>query len=62
MSAVRIDIGRLRQLCAKNLNAVQIAARLGVSKEAVWNACKRHGITVVAAPRGKADSSWFDPS
>jgi hypothetical protein len=49
----RIDIERLRQLCAKNLNAVQIAARLGVTSESVREACKRHGLTVAAAPLGK---------
>lgn len=53
MSAKRVDIERLKQLCAKNLNAVQIAARLGVSHEAVRQACKRHGISVAAAPLGK---------
>lgn len=52
MSAKRIDIDRLRQLCAKNLTAVQIAIRLGVSHEAVRMACKRHGISVAAAPLG----------
>lgn len=49
----RIDIERLRQLCAKNLNAVQIAVRLGVTTEAVRVACKRHDIYVAAAPLGK---------
>lgn len=53
MSAKRVDVERLKQLCAKNLNAIQIAARLGVSKNAVWEACKRHGISVAAAPLGK---------
>lgn len=62
MSANRIDIGRLRQLCAKNLNAVQIAARLGVSHEAVRMACKRHDICLAAAPQGQTNVSWFNPT
>lgn len=58
----RIDIDRLKQLCAKNLNAVQIAARLGVSDESVRMACKKHGIALAAAPQGQTNVSWFDPS
>lgn len=44
-----IDIERLRQLCAKGLNRVQIAQRMGVTHNAVLKACKRHGIDVVVA-------------
>lgn len=42
-----INIDRLRQLCAKGLNKVQIAERLGATRHAVERACKRHGIYVV---------------
>lgn len=45
-----IDIERLRQLCAKGLNRAQIAQRLGVTHNAVHQACQRHGIPVVPAP------------
>lgn len=58
----RIDIDRLRQLCAKKLNAVQIAGRLGVSHEAVRMACKRNDIYLAAAPQGQTNVSWFDPT
>lgn len=43
-----IDIDRLKQLCARGLNRVQIAKRLGVTHNAVLKACERHGIFVVA--------------
>lgn len=42
-----IDIDRLKQLCAKGLNKVQIAERMGKTRHAVEAACKRHGISVV---------------
>lgn len=48
---MKIDPDRLRELCAKGLNANQIAPRLGVSKSAVLLYCKRHGIAVAAAKR-----------
>lgn len=44
-----IDIDRLKQLCAKGLDRNQIAQRLGVTHNAVHQACRRHGISVVAA-------------
>lgn len=50
---MKIDPERLRELCAKGLNANQIAPRLGVTKSAVHQYCKRHGIAVAAAPHGK---------
>lgn len=56
-----IDIERLRQLCAKNLDAIQIAARLGVTREAVREAAKRHGVTVAVAPRAQTDISFASP-
>lgn len=62
MSAKRIDIDRLRQLTAKNLNAVQIGARLGIKPDSIREACKRHGIEIAAAPRANTDVSWFSPS
>ena len=43
-----IDIERLRLLCAKGLDRVQIAHRMGVTHNAVLKACKRYGIAVVA--------------
>jgi hypothetical protein len=43
-----IDISRLRELCAKGLDRVQIAERLGANREAVRKAIKRHGLSVVA--------------
>lgn len=61
MSRNRIDIGRLRQLTAKKLNAVQIGARLGVSADSVREACKRHGIKIGTAPRARTDISWVSP-
>ena len=62
MSAKRLDIERLKQLCAKNLNAVQIGARLGIKPDSVREACKRHGIAIAAAPRANTDVSWFSPA
>jgi hypothetical protein len=44
-----INIDRLRELCAKGLSRDQIAQRLGVTHNAVHQACKRHGISVAAA-------------
>lgn len=43
-----IDPIRLRQLCAKGLNAGQIAIRLGTSVSGVHQAAKRLGFVVVA--------------
>lgn len=48
---MKIDPVRLRELCAKGLNATQIAPRLGVTVSAVHLYCKRHGISVVVAKR-----------
>lgn len=48
---MKIDPARLRELCAKGLNAHQIAARLGVTSGAVHLYCKRHNIAVAAAKR-----------
>lgn len=62
MSAKRIDMDRLRQLCAKKLDAVQIGARLGIRPDSVREACKRHGIVIAAAPRANTDISWCSPS
>jgi hypothetical protein len=54
-----IDIERLKQLCAKGLDRVQIAQRLGTNREAVRKACKKHGISVVvvAGYESRAGSS-----
>lgn len=57
-----IDVERLRKLCAKNLDALQIAARLGVKPGSVRDACKKHGISLTAAPQGQTNVSWFDPA
>lgn len=48
---MKIDEPRLRYLCAKGLNARQIATRLGVTVSAVHQACKRLSIAVVAGER-----------
>jgi hypothetical protein len=45
---------RYRQLCAKGLDPHQIAERLGVKKNAVYQMCKRHGIAV--GVKGKTNS------
>lgn len=44
----QIYIEQIRQLCAKGLNRVQIAKRLGTNREAIRRVCKRHSIPVVA--------------
>lgn len=41
-------IKQIGELCAKGLNRVQIAKRLGVTHNAVLKAVKRHGFSVVA--------------
>lgn len=48
---MKIDPVRLRELCAKGLNAQQIGPRLGVTPGAIHLYCKRHGIAVAAAKR-----------
>lgn len=48
---MKIDPVRLRELCAKGLSVPQIAARLGVTTDAVYRLCKRKGIAVAAAKR-----------
>lgn len=58
---MKINSERLRQLCAKGLNAHQIAPRLGVTASAVHLYCKRHGISVAAAPQGKTGISFASP-
>lgn len=54
-----LDIERLRKLCAKGLNRVQIAQRLGVTRRAVEAACNRHSIpvAVVEGYESRAGSS-----
>lgn len=42
-------IKQIGELCAKGLNRVQIAKRLGVTHNAVLKAVKRHGFPVVVA-------------
>lgn len=42
---------RLRELCAKGLNAHQIAIRLGVTPNAVHQRAKALGLSVVAGKR-----------
>lgn len=44
----QIYVEQISQLCAKGLNLVQIAARLGSKRELVRRVCKTHGISVVA--------------
>lgn len=58
---MKIDPVRIRELCAKGLNAQQIAIRLGVSVSAVHLHCKKNGISVAAAPRGKTGVSFASP-
>jgi hypothetical protein len=48
---MKINPARLRELCAKGLNAQQIGTRLNVTPGAVHLYCKRHGIAVAAAKR-----------
>jgi hypothetical protein len=52
-----IDPERLRELCAKGLNASQIASRLGVTVSAIHQATKRLSLDVAAA--GKIGSRGF---
>lgn len=54
---MRNSLERYRQLCAKGLTVPQIAARLGVNRNTVYQTCKRHGISVAAAPLGKTGIS-----
>jgi transposase len=55
---MRNDIERYRHLCAQGLNAQQIARRLKVKKNTVYQNCKRHGIALPSVVAGKGDSSW----
>lgn len=59
---MKVDVERLRQLCAKKLTANQIAARLGIDPDSVRRVCRRHGITIVAAPRSGTDIAVASPS
>lgn len=52
---MKVDVERLRQLCAKGLNAIQIANRLGLKPRTVRAACKRNGIAIAAAPHSMTD-------
>ena len=51
-------IERIRQLCAKGLNRVQIAKRLGVTHNAVLKVVKRHKFSAVVA-RGYESRAHF---
>lgn len=48
-----MDKERLRELCAKGLNAHQIAARLGATSNAIHEYCKRHGIPLTTVVPGR---------
>lgn len=52
-------IERVRQLCAKGLNRVQIAARLEVTHNAVQKVCRKHGISVVAVKGYESRTACF---
>lgn len=52
----RVNVDRVRELCAKGLNAEQIARRLGVTREAVRAVCKKHGFTVAVVGSASQDS------
>jgi transposase len=52
------SIDRYRQLCAQGLNALQIAERLQVNKNTVYQNCKRHGIALSSVIAGKPNSRW----
>lgn len=54
-----IDATRLRELCAKGLNAQQIATRLGVTPNAVYQRAKRLGISVAAVEGYESRASSF---
>jgi hypothetical protein len=58
---MKVDIGRIRELCAKGLNANQIGARLGLKPNTVRAACRRNGIPVAAAPQARTDISVPSP-
>jgi hypothetical protein len=58
---MRVDVERVRELCAKGLNVNQIGARLGLAPRTVRAACKRNGITVAAAPHSRTDISFATP-
>lgn len=51
-------IEQYRQLCSQGLNARQIATRLRVKKNAVYQTCKRHGISLPSVVAGKSSSAW----
>lgn len=55
---MRTSIERYRELCAKGLNAPQIAMRLGVNRNTVYKTCKRHGIEIASLLAGKPNSAW----
>lgn len=54
---MRNSIERYRQLCAKGLSVEQIAIRLGVNKNTVYQNCKRHRIAVGAAARSESPAA-----
>lgn len=55
----QIYIDQVRQLCAKGLNRVQIANRLGVTHNAVLKVCKRHKFSVVVAKGYESRVAYF---
>lgn len=56
---MKIDPERLRQLCAKGLNRVQIAQRLGTNREAIRRVCKRHGFSVAVVKGYESRAAYF---
>ncbi len=61
MRRFRINDTRLTELCAKGLNVVQIAGRMGVSENTVRYAIKRLNLSVVAGPNGKTNIYFAGP-
>jgi hypothetical protein len=52
-------VERIRRLCAKGLNRVQIAAMVGTNLEAVRRVCKRHGISVAVVKGYESRAAYF---
>lgn len=59
MNPTLINATRLRELCSKGLNPIQVAERLGATPNAVYKACARHQVAVAAVEgyESRANSS-----
>jgi hypothetical protein len=54
-----INVDRLRELCAKGLNPIQMAERLGATPNAIYKACERHNLSAAVVKGYESRAASF---